>query len=30
MKSKLKTQKRVCYFSELNEEEKRRCNEICN
>lgn len=30
MKSKLRTQKRVCYFSELNEEEKRRCNEICN
>ena len=30
MKSKLITQKRVCYFSELNEEEKRRCNEICN
>ena len=30
MKSKLKTQKRVCYFSELNEEEKRRCNVVCN
>lgn len=30
MKSKLRTQQRVCYFSELNEEEKRRCNEVCN
>lgn len=30
MKSKLKTHKRVCYFNELNELEKRRCNEICN
>ena len=29
MKSKLRTQKRVCYFSELTEEEKRRCNEVC-
>lgn len=30
MKSKLMTHKRVCYFSELNEEEKRRCNVVCN
>lgn len=29
MKSKLRTQKRVCYFSELNESEKKRCNEVC-
>jgi ribosomal protein S18 acetylase RimI-like enzyme len=29
MKSKLRTQKRVCYFSDLNEEEKHRCNEVC-
>lgn len=30
MKSKLKTQKRICYFSELTESEKQRCNNICN
>ena len=30
MKSKLRTQKRVCYFDELNDIEKQRCNEICN
>ena len=30
MKSKLRTQKRVCFFSELNDIEKQRCNEICN
>ena len=30
MKSKLRTDKRICYFSELNESEKQRCNEICN
>ena len=30
MKSKLRTEKRICYFDELNDEEKQRCNEICN
>ena len=30
MKSKLRTEKRICYFDELNDIEKQRCNEICN
>lgn len=30
MKYKLKTQKRICYFHELNESEKQKCNQICN
>ena len=30
MKPKLKTDKRICYLNELTEEEKKRCNHICN
>ena len=29
-KPKLRTDKRICYLNELMEEEKRRCNRICN